>query len=281
MFAKLLKHEWRANSKLLGILSIAAAGLGVLAVVTMCIALPMLFEATNEYEGVNVLAGVGLMFLWMFIMLSIAVYSAAVSFILAYRFYKSKYTDEGYLTFTLPVSSKQIFLSSCVNMTFWSAIAAVITFVAAFGSLFAGFLCIGDMGKYFIEVLKEIPQLMTVSDGIMATIQMALTLVTYLLAFLTSIVTIHASITIGAVIVKKFKILAAIGIYYAINFGMSILVSFAQNVPSLLIVFSPTDFTIGMVQIIIQLLQIIIYTTLIIVGYKYSIKLMDEKLNLP
>lgn len=281
MFAKLLKYEWKANAKLLSILSAAAAVLGVIGAAILSLAFSIMSDPNPVYEGLDTLGSIGLIFLWFFILLSLVVYSLAVNIILAYRFYKTKFTDQGYLTFTLPVSSKQIFLSSCTNMSIWVAISTTISSASMLGSLFIGLLSLGDMGDYFIEALKSIPEMMTISDGVMAAIQLSLSLVMYLLACLTSIVTIHTSIVLGAVLVKKLKILTSIGIYYAINFGMSMLVSFTQYVPSFVMLITPNDVVVGLTQIVILLVQILIYVAIIVVGYKVSIKLMDEKLNLP
>lgn len=281
MFAKLLKYEWKANAKLLSILSAAAAVLGVIGAAILSLAFSIMSDPNPVYEGLDTLGSIGLIFLWFFILLSLVVYSLAVNVILAYRFYKTKFTDQGYLTFTLPVSSKQIFLSSCTNMSIWVAISTTISLASMFGSFFIGLLSLGDMGDYFIEALKSIPEMMTISDGVMAAIQLSLSLVMYLLACLTSIVTIHTSIVLGAVLVKKLKILTSIGIYYAINFGMSMLVSFTQYVPSFVMLITPNDVVVGLTQIVILLVQILIYVAIIVVGYKVSIKLMDEKLNLP
>ena len=281
MFAKLLKYEWKANAKLLSILSAAAAVLGVIGAAILSLAFSIMSDPNPVYEGLDTLGSIGLIFLWFFILLSLVVYSLAVNIILAYRFYKTKFTDQGYLTFTLPVSSKQIFLSSSTNMSIWVAISTTISSASMLGSLFIGLLSLGDMGDYFIEALKSIPEMMTISDGVMAAIQLSLSLVMYLLACLTSIVTIHTSIVLGAVLVKKLKILTSIGIYYAINFGMSMLVSFTQYVPSFVMLITPNDVVVGLTQIVILLVQILIYVAIIVVGYKVSIKLMDEKLNLP
>ena len=46
---------------------------------------------------------------------AIAVCCAASLFFMIYRFYKRCFTDEGYLTFTLPVTNHQILLSSIIN----------------------------------------------------------------------------------------------------------------------------------------------------------------------
>ncbi len=282
MFAKLLKYEWKANAKLLGILSAVAALLGVFACVIASVFLPLCVNMVFVDHDTSIITAVALSFFWLFLVISISVYAVAVTFILAYRFYKNKFTDEGYLTFTLPVTSKQIFLSSFVNMTLWNTIASVITLVTIYSSLIMLLSIISDFDfELIFDLAVDVIEYFTLSEGLFAVVQIVLALVSYLLAFITSIVTIHASITIGAVIVKRFKILAAIGIYYAINFGMSMLVSFAQYIPSFVMLITPSDVVVGFTQIAILLVQILIYAAIIVVGYKVSIKLMDEKLNLP
>ena len=61
------------------------------------------------------------------------VLSFILTMVLIYvRFYKNLYTDEGYLTFTLPVSRKQILLSKTLNAFIWYILHGLLVAVALF-----------------------------------------------------------------------------------------------------------------------------------------------------
>ena len=157
-----------------------------------------------------------LTFLMMAAMMGIFVGLIGTEILVFARFYTHFYSDEGYLTFTLPVSRKQLFLSKTVNAVFWTAIQCVITaicFVAFILSLF--FAVAGDNIPFdlFTGIFK------TLWEGAGAWIFVyGLELIALLLvACFFSVSLIHFCITIGAVIAKKAKLLAGVGIYYVIS----------------------------------------------------------------
>ena len=125
MFSKLLKHEWKANWGLMSILTLAAVGVGILGTIALRV-LVNYGDAITQSESVLVLLLFPLSTLVFVSYMGIAVYVAAVGFVLMYRFYKHKFTDEGYLTFTLPVKTNHIFLSSGLNMVIWTVIAFLV-----------------------------------------------------------------------------------------------------------------------------------------------------------
>lgn len=122
MFVKLLKQEWRATSKLLGIMSLAVLGVGVLEAVIL-----RMMVANQDIGAASIAVNSTLSSLMLFLSLAIVAYVIGVQILLIVRFYKNKFTDEGYLTFTLPVTCHQIFLSSLVNMVIWTVISGIVT----------------------------------------------------------------------------------------------------------------------------------------------------------
>lgn len=217
MFAKLLKYDFRATWGLLGLLSVIALGAGALGSVVA-----RLLE--REPEG---------FFLTMLIISMITVvfylvgYCLAAMFLLLGRYYKSRFTDEGYMTFTLPVSNHQILLSSFLNCTLGLIVCMIITAVAFFIMVFFG---VPELDGHRWEAVKlcfdNLPRFL--GEVGVGNILMFLLM---LLAGLTSeVFTIMLSITIGAIIAKKHKILMAVAVYYGINIAVSVVsVSFMAS----------------------------------------------------
>ena len=100
MFTKLLKQEWRATRGILGLLCLVSLIAAVLGGGSMRFLVGMSQE-TEEMEGIIVLCAMILACA----IIAIAVCCAASVFLMIWRFYRSRFTDEGYLTFTLPVNS--------------------------------------------------------------------------------------------------------------------------------------------------------------------------------
>ena len=284
MFSKLLKHEWKANWRLLSILSLAV----IIAAVVGTIALRVLVNYGDRLSESNSFLNLLLLPLGLLVFVSflaLVVYAAAVLFVLLFRFYKNKFTDEGYLTFTLPVTNHQIFLSSAVNMLIWSVISVVLVIL-----LFVVMILIGTSTSGFInmELIRELrslkfilPEMAEAYSEILGDSYGILTLISILISPVYNVVLAMTCITLGAVVAKKHKILAAIGIYYGANTVLGILSSAITTVPSLLFIgndglaSSDLYFTLTMVA------QLLIYAAVIVGGYFLSTKLMKNKLNLP
>ena len=120
MFAKLLKHEFKTTCRSLGILSIAALVSGAVGGL-------MLYFALQDVEDIsrNILQTLSNLLLGG-IYIGLFIFGAGSSIYLYYNFYKNKFTDEGYLTFTLPASTHQILLSSILNILIWEIILTVV-----------------------------------------------------------------------------------------------------------------------------------------------------------
>lgn len=288
MFAKLLKHEWRATAGTLGILSLAALGVSLVAGG----ALYCLSHFEEELTGVAI-AGLGLSMVFLF--LALVIYPVAVQIIQLVRFYKSRFTDEGYLTFTLPVNSHQIFLSTFLNMLIWSVLASLVLIVS-FGIILLigvpwdevhealGMLQQGDISAIWEEIYSFYGFKM---DGTYIVIQVLQILVSGLYG----IVMMLTCITVGAVVAKKHKIIAAFVAYYAISFltGMiGNILSVGTSIDNMdyylsSALGSASDSMQAMYQMAIQNMSLTIAWEIVLIvgGYFLSTYLMKKKLNLP
>ena len=130
MFSKLLKHEWKANWGLMSVLALAVIGAALVGTIALRV-LVNYGDKIAESESFLFLLLFPLGMLVFVSFIALAIYAAAVSFVMMFRFYKNKFTDEGYLTFTLPVKTSQIFLSSALNMLIWMVISVVLVVVLA------------------------------------------------------------------------------------------------------------------------------------------------------
>ncbi len=133
MLSKLLKYDFRSAVKtwiILGILSLVLSVVGGRSIA--------MSGSGYEHDGLFI-AGATIA---LFVIVLTAMATAILSF---YRFYQTLFTDEGYLTFTLPVTKQDLLLSkfifSLVSIAVGGAISSVSMFLML---LFSGELSGGE-----------------------------------------------------------------------------------------------------------------------------------------
>lgn len=211
MLGKLLKHEWKAVWKvptlLLGILML----IGLIAGSTF--SMPIW---DSDWVGLP-MSGVMLIVTFFFALSGVSI---GITIYLGVRYYKSMFTDEGYLTHTLPVSARELLLNKVITMSAWSLIATagVIVSLAIFGGV--AVLALKPLNSEFardvMRALAELPELF--SDPALAGFQgfCASLLLMMLTSVFSGTMILIGAITLGQM-VRKHRILGAIGAYFAIN----------------------------------------------------------------
>lgn len=205
MFVKLFKHDFRASWGLLGILSLIALGAGAAGS-----GLIRYFQDGSRAELLQVMGFIAMAA----VVLYLIAYGVVALFLLMGQFYKSCFTDEGYLTFTLPVTTHQILLSSFLNC-FLGMLASILVVIVSFGIFF--FFGLPSLDGERMEVIRlcfeMLPEIIDLTDvG-----NILLGLLAILTAMAGELLTIMLAITVGSVVVKKHKLLMAVVFYYVIG----------------------------------------------------------------
>ena len=261
MFAKLLKHEMKATAGSIGLLSLAALAMGLIGGIMM----RYIVNAAGDYRFDDMSAIFAIFYV--FIFLGIMAYALGSELFLGYQFYKRKFTDQGYLTFTLPAHSWQIFLSSMVNIMIWTLIISIVTVLA-----FAAIILIGVAGMPEFQEAMDMTGLSTDIEYMFGDLKGWMIL--YGIAqYISSTVTMMTAITLGSVLAKKHKIMGAIGVYYAWSLIMGIIST--QLLGGALI--AGIEENLARVYTI----ETILALTVAVGGFLLSCWLMDKKLNLP
>lgn len=272
MFTKLLKYEWKATSGLLGVLSLAAVGIGILLTALLRFAQSAPPNTPDLiWAPVSTIIGGGF--------LAIVAYAMGTQIVLLMRFYKNKFSDEGYLTFTLPVTTHQILLSSLLNYLIWTVISTLVV-VAAFAMvILVGSATEGFVNREALDGIAFAFRAMSQEEGVIGFL--ATTLASTLVSSLSSLILAHTAIAMGAVIAKKHKILAAFGCYYGLSMILGVVNSVLTVGFGLMgTVFVSQDNLFGGMNTI-MVIQMVIYAAVAVAGYFLSHYLMKHKLNLP
>lgn len=219
-----------------------------------------------------------------------------VTLLLVYiRYYKNFFTDEGYLTFTLPVKRSTLFASKIISSGAWYTIQTVLVVVAILMIILLG-SSVDIISELFSDpttapstttsetatsFLSDIVLLVTIFivipiEGIVITF----------LSMMHDMLLVHFCITFGAVIVKRAKILMGIGIYFVVNGIVMALTQFASWIAIIMMLGGVSQIlTASAWQVCIVFAAVLAFVAVTIlvpvcVLYLISLHLIERKLNL-
>lgn len=269
MFRLLLRHDWKSIRGILGLLCLICLGAGIVGgfAIRFIILMP-------EQNDDAVLRAVLSMFSLTISFVSIGVTTSGCLFFCIWRFYRSRFSDEGYMTFTLPVTTHQILLSS-LTATLLAMLCMVLAVMLSLGTLF--FIGLTALPDFYADMARELPLMW--EEIVCSFRSNGITLLTPLVcipvAAVSEIVIMMLSVTIGSVAVRKLKVLAAIGVYYGINVVLSLANTIIMVVSGFLSS-SSADFY-GRFNVYPTIMLLILGTG----GYFLMHYLTNRKLNLP
>ena len=278
MFAKLLKHEWRATRSVLALLCL------IILISGMTVGLSMRSLALADGNEVVVSSGemyvtgeeeMQIMEILCVILTTAGIFAIGFCclgavFVFLSRFYKRCFTDEGYLTFTLPVTGHQILLSGIAN-TVLGMLVVMAAAVAGIGIIFGLFMTAfpqeilwADVWVSLKEAMAQIVESLRKNAG-----EFTMLGISGIIGAFATLIELMLAITIGALIAKKHKIIAAVAVYYGINMAMGMV----QSIFAMTVVFS---------QNLIWLLgsTILLSSVVAVGGYFLMYWLTSRKLNL-
>lgn len=253
MYAKCLKHELKATSRILvpllacvlalGIfLGALFAGMGFIA--SFAEDEPAIEEGAGDLgditgdeeeideettvgEIVGMIVGIGIVLLVIGFFILMIVSSVSVFVLMVRRFYTSFFTDEGYLTFTLPVTVDCHLITKTLSMIIWSAISGVVIALAT-GSFFLGVylmvpeaFVLDEYTKLAIEAMIE-----SIKQSLSGTI--IFSAISSIVSAIASYFLLFFSISVGCMLTKKHRFLACAGSYMVINGFVTNVVSMAS-----------------------------------------------------
>lgn len=257
MLGKLMKHEWKAVWKVPTVLIIVLQVLAVFAGFTFSSPI-----WRSEMKGLDVL----LVLIWMLFYFAVIGVNVGIMLFLAVRFYKNMFTDEGYLTHTLPVTTHQILISKILPMAVWvfMAMLGVILSLIILGSMGIMFQKPGDMSfwEFVSRSLGELLELLR-DEGIMTNgiVNFVIsTVFMMIISVFSGVMTIVGSISIGQML-GKHKVLGSIGAYFLISTVTQIVMSVAlipgmtrrmENANNVFEVLSPVYWGTGIFSILVS-----------------------------
>ena len=274
MFSKLLKYDFRAVKRFAIIILTIIAVAAVLGSVDLAYICGLIKSGALETDSLfSVLSMTSSVFMMYFVVFLLGLASTAMLVVSMIHFYKNLVTDEGYLTFTLPVTPKQILLSKFTNSTLCSLAVSVATGIAIVIIVLVGFGVSGLLGEFF-SILWEGIKITTWQFWVI----MVLMSIFGLVSLANTHLLYYMAIILGSIIVKKNKALAAIGCVVGVGFIYSSVTSTVYT-----ILMSTTAFFENVVASIIILLSvaIVLLAGLSYLFYYLTERMLSRSLNLP
>lgn len=227
MLGKLIKHDFKSLSRVLFPTQLAVLGATIIATVLFAIDMRGSFNSAAQNGSIQLIK---FLFGSISVLMLIAIVAASflVAFIIFERFYKSFMCSEGYLTFTLPVTTAQLLWSKLITAMIWTIISGIVVLFCINIFILFG---TGNSGLVNTEVYR---QLIIMKREVISTLGGRLVLPTielFLMAIVSTaykILQVYLALIIGGIVSQKHKILAGIGFYFVISIAVSILSSILQ-----------------------------------------------------
>lgn len=283
MFSKLLKYDYRATKKLgkplfFIVLGLIGAGMVNSVLLGLSTARMGMMLSMSELES-DMLVFFTMMSSMLMVMIMLAL-GVAVLLIMIWsfvHFYKSLTTDEGYLTFTLPVRSTDILNAKLVNAVAWIAtfmLLSVLGILLIVGTLSVSTAAFGEKGlatgmKQMLETVASANALAILQGTIVTFATIVNTVMLY-----------NMVIFFSSVVSKKNRVVTAIGCIVGTYFAYGMINNIIMIIVALVSAAIDTIFTISYMDLILilYLLMLIGSSVLFYFGTK---RMMEKKLNLP
>lgn len=221
--------------------------------------------------------------------LIISVMSFVFLIFLGYNFYRSMYSDRGYLTHTLPVAQSRLFLSKVLSGAIWTFLINFAMIMSLFAILFSFVNAIlnsvgmewGMFWKEFSMVWTDMVEMSRTEGGVSIVSFMVVLGIFFLLSPVISVVIMFGSLTLGQLAKSARAVLGVV--WYLLILFFLMLISYLISFISTLSMFTSGEYSDMMIikdyqytYGIMLCVQIIIAVVLWIV----SVKILKKKLNL-
>jgi len=257
MLGKLLKHEWIATARKYGLFYLVLAAMTVFAAVLH--AVPVELTIFRIVETI---------FLGLYVITLIAVMVCSFGMAVI-RFYQNMVSDEGYLTFTLPVKVEALMATKVLVGLFWQ----VITVFLLLGSVF----CVYVLGH--VEVSTFFGKLADSFNGSGITLVMVAVLL--LVSVMYQLMLCYFSVSVGQSF-QGNKIVGAVVTYVAVDFGIKTIMMVVFFAVVAVVGIPGLEKAVGLGQGMTVVMTCITgwILLLVIAGYLGSCYFLKKKLNL-
>ena len=197
----------------------------------------------------------------------------------SFAIFSSFFTDEGYLTFTLPVSVNQHIMSKFTVAFLWQVASSIVALLCVVLIGVGALLGYGVADEFWVEMqeafkgisflFEDMVDLYGVGNVVFAVV---LAVAQMILSLVASIFMLYLAISLACMIAKRHRVLCGVACYFVINMVFSSLPSLANSIADM--VDWDYAFYVFMIStVILTLIQIL-------VSYIFTKWILTKKLNL-
>ena len=284
MLGKLLKYEWRGLRMPFIILLIVLASTTVLTCSVILTINPKYDETVTWFSTMALMLSI---FLYYFGFIGCII---GIVLVVAIRFSKTCYTDQGYLTHTLPVSTKQL-LSAKILAAFVTELLMILAIAASVViiiqvtvhhviSFFPDY-SYDEFTRMFMRELSYVFQDFKDELGISFGLYIVYWIIILLVSMFSNIVTIFGCVSLGQ-LYAKHRVIGAILAYFAQLFIMRILSYFASLPMYSRILTSDYNSDVTFFSLVSPTMTLTLILTILMAVAMYFVNLhmMTKRLNL-
>lgn len=217
MIRKLLKYDMRYTFRIMSF------------VLLVSLATSLLFSLSLFIGSKFASASVFSMILIFPYLITVVILSVSCFAVTAVRIYKNFYSDEGYLTFTLPVTSTQLMISKIITYIFWRLVTSL-AIIACIGIpiLTATYSFATEELTEFVKLVLDYLMFMVRSyvtiteDGLIFFI--IVNILSFIVTYISVPMLIMFSFSVGQ-LANKYRLLVAFIVYYVYNMLSTSLIS--------------------------------------------------------
>ncbi len=279
MLKRLLKYDLRAIFKYWWIIALSSVALAVIGGISFRTYIHL--SAITDPTGIQIFLAI-MSFIGMFAsIIGLSAFLVATEIFIYVRLYKHLFSDEGYLTFTLPVKRRDILNSKIIS---GFIINSASVFLLAFDIILMLIIIFGAEASSYIANLFSIIGVRIFKElGILSAVYIIEIILIFVAASVAAYLVIALCMTFAVIIAKKAKLFAAIGLYY----GVSAVGAFLGQIISVFGVIAlggllssiPESTIPGMLALLIFGICAFIYALTYLL-YTLELYMLEKKLNL-
>lgn len=271
MLKKLIKHDMRSISK-------SAVPMFIVSGIVSIVCCAMLYFTYGFSEDVNSVFGAVIVTSGFYLlgMAAIMVLGVVTAFISISRYYKSLFTDEGYLTMVLPVKTVTLFSAKLLSTFIWIAFAMLVTGACAIVALYLPTVLYNPdlIGEAVVDIKWMLGFGQPISG--IARAALILELIGNVFSFISTVFIIITAVTLGSVILRKQRVIGCILFYFVINL-------LAEGVIGLAAVLSGAIYGENYAEaadLTVAVFSIILHILISCAMYFINLHILDKKFNI-
>ena len=206
---------------------------------------------------------------------TIAVMIGIVAFTVILRYYRSVFSDEGYLYMVIPVTKRQFLNSKIISSVIWVLACSLVAGACVVVAVILPTLLYDTslISEAFDAIFSELSE-RGGSTGFLVTSLLADFLVS-VLNIAKDVMLVITAITVGCVYFKRFRILISLALYFGITLFEEAFVAAVK-----VIVIEVVSSRVWIALVLNSILEILLMALIFTAAYLYTLFSLEKKLNL-